>query len=397
MKNRIATFAVAGLVTLLGAACAKKHEASTERPPVVQGVQTVKVEAGAVEDFYEATGTVRSKTTTVLSSKVMGSVTALRAGEGDRVRAGQVVVEIDNREAAAQLQKAQAGLREAQEAAAEVEQAISAAESAKAAAEAGRKLAASTFARYQTLLERKSVSPQEFDEVKAKQQIAEAEAERADRMLQTLVAKRKQVQARADQARADIAGAQVHVGYARVVAPISGVVVSKQIEVGATATPGAPLLTIEDDSRYRLEAAVDESQIGRVRLHQRATVRVDALGGEELSGTVAEIVPAADPASRSYAVRIDLPVRQGLRSGLYGAARFTTGERRAITVPSKAVVERGQLVGVFVVDANGVARLRLVKTGKSVGDRVEILSGLSDGERVVVGGVEKVGDGNRVQ
>jgi membrane fusion protein, multidrug efflux system len=396
MKTKAAILALI-VSAILDTACARKHEASTERPPAVQGVQVIRVESGTVEDFYEATGTVRSKTTTALSSKVMGSVTALRVREGDRVRAGQIVVEIDNRDAAAQLQKAQAGLRETQEAAAEVEQAINAAQAAKAGAEANRKLAASTFARYQTLLERKSVSPQEFDEVRARNQIAEAEAERADRMLQTLVAKRRQVQARADQARADITSAQVHAGYARIAAPISGVVTSKQVEVGATATPGAPLLTIEDDSRYRLEAAVDESQIGRVRLRQRAMVRVDALGGEELSGRVAEIVPAADPASRSYAVRIDLPARQGLRSGLYGAARFTTGERRAITVPGKAVVERGQLVGVFVVDAGGVARLRLVKTGRATGDRVEILSGLSEGERVVVGGAERVSDGSRVQ
>lgn len=382
---------------LFGAACAKKQEAATERLPVVQGVQVGKVESSAVEDWYEATGTVKSKTTTVLSSKVMGSVTALSVREGDRVRAGQVVLEIDNRDAAAQLQKAQAGLREAQEATAEVEQAINAAAAAKAAAEATRRLAASTLTRYQALLEKRSVSPQEFEEVKTKHQIAEAEAERAERMLQTLAAKRNQAQARISQGKAEITSAQVHVGDARVIAPISGVVTARQIEVGATATPGAPLLTIEDDSRYRLEAAVDESQIGRVRLQQRAKVRVDALGGEELGGTVAEIVPAADSASRSYAVRIDLPARPGLRSGLYGTARFTTGERQALTVPGKAIVERGQLVGVFVVDTHGVARLRLVKTGKPAGDRVEILSGLSEGERIVVDGVNKVSDGSRVQ
>lgn len=397
MKTKIALFAVIVSLAMFGSACGKKPHATAETPATVTGVQLETVAASSVNDVYEATGTVRSKTSTVLSSKIMGTVMALRVREGDRVKAGQTLIEIDNREAAAQLQKAQAGLRQAEQAVAEADQASNAALSAKAAAEANKRLAATTLARYQTLLERKSVSPQEFDEVKARASVAEAEADRATKMLEVLAAKKKQGQAQMDQAKADIAGAQVFAGYARVVTPINGIVTAKQIEVGATATPGVPLLTIEDAAQYRLEAAIEESQIGKIHLKDRARVRIDAIGGDELEGVVAEILPAADPMSRSYTVKLDISSSQPLRSGLYGTARFVRGQRQAISVPASAISQRGQLTGVFVVDGANIARLRLIKTGKTFGDRVEVLSGLNEGERIAIDGIAKLTDGVKVQ
>ena len=397
MKMKFTILLAIGLLAMSVASCGQKSEAAVEKPPVVKGARVERVSMSPVEDYYEATGTVRSKTTTVLSSKIMGTIISLRAREGDKVSAGQVLIEIDNRDANAQLQKAEAGLRQAQEGLAEVEQAINAAKSAQAAAEANQRLAGSTYARYQSLAERKSVSPQEFDEAKAKQEMAEAEARRAGDNLKMLAAKRQQALAGIDQAKAEVANAQVFVSYARITSPINGVVVAKHTEVGSTATPGAPLLTIEDSSRYRLEVAVEESQLGKIGMGQRARVRIDALGADDLEGGVSEITPVADPMSRSYTVKVDLPARQSLRSGLYGVARFASGQRQAILVPRKAVAQRGQLTGVFVVDDAGVARLRLVKTGKSYGESVEALSGLSDGERIVVDGVASVRDGVKIQ
>ncbi len=397
MKSKIAILTALTMIAVLAVSCGKKQDAAAEKPPVVTGARVEKVAVSQVEEVYEATGTVKSKTVTMLSSKVMGTVTAIRAREGDRVRAGQGLIEVDNRDAAAQLQKAQAGLREAQEGLNEVEQSISAAQSAKNAAEANRRLAASTYNRYQSLIERKSVSPQEFDEVKAKHQIAEAEADRADKMLQMMGAKKSQMQARIDQAKAGISSAQVFAGYARIVTPTGGIVTSRSVEVGSTAMPGQQLMIIEDDSRYRFEAAVEESQLGKIRLGGPVKVRIDAVGTGPLQGTVSEIVPAADPASRSFTVKIDLPARQALRSGLYGVAGFGMGQKNAMTVPQQAIVQRGQLTGVYVVDNNKIARLRLIRTGKSFGDRIEILSGLNDGESIVVEGAGKVNDGNRLQ
>ena len=397
MKTKFTILTAIGLLAMSVASCGQKSEAAAAKPPVVKGARVERVSMSPVEDYYGATGTVRSKTTTVLSSKIMGTIISLRAREGDKVSAGQVIVEIDNRDASAQLQKADAGLRQAQEGLAEVEQAINAAKSTQAAAEANQRLADSTYARYRALLDRKSVSPQEFDEAKSKREMAEAEARRAADKLKMLAAKRQQALAQIDQAKAEIANARVFVSYARITSPISGVVVSKNTEVGSTATPGAPLLTIEDGSRYRLESPVEESQLGKIGMGQRARVRIDALGADDLEGGVSEIAPVADPMSRSYTVKIDLPSRQSLRSGLYGVARFASDQRQAILIPQKAVAQRGQLVGVFVVDDEGVARLRLIKTGKSYGESVEALSGLSEGERVVVDGVANVRDGGKVQ
>jgi multidrug efflux pump subunit AcrA (membrane-fusion protein) len=392
---------ILSLIPVVFVACGENKTAA-EKVPTVTGVSVEPVKFAPIDDVYEAVGTVRSKTTSVLSSKAIGNITAVHVREGDRVRAGQLLIEIDARDVAAQLQKAQAGAREAQAALAEVERAIDAAESAKAAAEANKALATSTFNRYQALLERRSVSQQEFDEVQARYKAATAEADRAHRMHESLLSGRGQMLAKIDQAKADVLNAQVGLGYARVISPMAGIIVAKQAEIGALAAPGVPLITVEDDSHYRLEAAVEESHIGKIHPGDQARVRLDAVGPEELAGQVAEIVPASDPATRSYTVKIDLPIEPSktgapvLRSGFFGRARFTVGQKQTVTVPLKAIVQRGQLVGVYVLDQSNVARLRLIKTGKQYGDRIEILSGLSDGERIVVDNVAAVSDGVRV-
>ena len=147
MRTKIVLLAAIVSLMPFVSGCGKKPQVAAETPPVVTGVQLETVAASSVEDFYEATGTVRAKTSTVLSSKIMGTVTGLRVREGDRVNAGQTLIEIDNREAAAQLQKAQAGLRQAEQTVAEAEQASNAAQSAKSAAEANKRLADATLAR----------------------------------------------------------------------------------------------------------------------------------------------------------------------------------------------------------------------------------------------------------
>ena len=353
----------------------------------------------SADDFYEAVGTVRAKETSVIAARIMGNITKLYVREGDRVRTGQTLIEIENREAGAQVAKAQAGLRESNEALEEVQRNIRAAESAQAAAHASEKLAASTFNRYRTLFERESVSPQEFDEVRTKLEIAKAESQRADRMLLAARSRQDQMRARIDQAKADVSGARIYSGYSRIVAPTNGVVVSKHADVGTMATPGAPLITIENDSAYRLEVSVEESQLNKIHLRDQASMSIPAISSQELTGSVVEIVPAADPNSRTYTVKVGLPNIAGaqLRSGLYGKARFISGQRQALTVPQKAVTQRGQLTSVFVVDHTGVARLRLIKLGKTFGDRVEALSGLADGEQIIVDEVTTIQDGARVR
>jgi RND family efflux transporter MFP subunit len=144
-----------------------------------------------------------------------------------------------------------------------------------------------------------------------------------------------------------------------------------------------PILTIEDQHRFRLEATVNESDVRYVHLGQAVPVVVDALGDQELKGRVVEIVPAADAASRSFVVKVELPIDRALRSGLFGRARFARGERSALLIPRSAVVERGQLQGIYVLDLNRIVGLRYITLGKPLAGQVEVLAGLQAGETLI--------------
>lgn len=335
--------------------CSSERQTASAAPETVSNVSVISVHSTNVPDLLEEVGTVRAVQTSQLSSQMMGNIVEIRAHEGDRVRRGQVLAVIDDAQPRANLDHATAAeLASGQE--------ISVADSDVALAEA-------TFKRYQTLYERKSVSPQEFDEVKARYQAAQA--------------RRDMARAGQAQAKAVLQQARTTLSYTRVLAPFDGVVTEKKADVGTLTSPGMPLFTVEDVRRYRLEAAVNETDLRYVCTGQQVTVLIDALGDKELKAKVVEIVPAADPASRTFLVRLDLPAAAGLRSGLFCRAHFTRGERTSLLIPRSAVVERGQLQGVYILDPSKIANLRYITLGKPSGQQVEVLAGLQDGESVI--------------
>lgn len=341
----------------------------------------MRVAAASLQDWpavYEASGTVRARTTGAVSSKVMAYVQQVNARVGDHVREGQVLVTVDARDLEANLRRAEAGQAEAQSVVPEVEHAI-------AAAKANLDLAQATFRRIEDLYAKKSVSNQEFDEASARLKAAQAAHEMA-------VAKRAQVQARIAQAGEEQRAARITRDYANIAAPFAGVVTERSVEPGNLAAPGAPLLTIEREGEYQLEAAVEESRLAAVRVGQNVRVLLE---GCEEQARVAEIVPAVDAASRSYIVKIALRC-PAARSGMFGRTEFPQGTRRVIAIPEAAVTERGQLQTVFVVE-NGAARSRLITAGRKSQGMVEALSGLNDGEKVVVPVPAGLGDGARVE
>jgi multidrug efflux pump subunit AcrA (membrane-fusion protein) len=397
MDSKASTLILAAalLVALLSAGCQNLDEHPVAASGESVAVATEIATPGSVAESYQAVGTVSSKASAVLSSRTMGRVLAVHVREGDRVRAGQLVVEIDARDVMAQASKAAAGRTEAEQSREEVDRSITAAEQSLAADEAQARLAKVTFERFAQLLERRAVSRQEYDEAEARYRVAAARVESAKASVAAIRARRGAVQARIAQAGADVESASVAVSYQRVTAPFAGIVTRRLVEVGTMASPGMPLLTVEDERVYRLEAGVEEAFAGRLTLGAVVPVTVPALGELRLEGRVGEIVPAADPASRSVMVKIDLPAAVGLRSGMYGRAEFARGERSTLTVPKAALVEQGQLVSVFVVE-NGEAHLRVVTLGKEREGRVEVLSGLSEGDRVVVDGAGGLSDGRRV-
>lgn len=371
------------LTIVLFAACSKERKGSNEfaEQPLVRDVEVTVVRPETVEDSFAAVGTVKARKIAVLSSQAVGTIVAVLVREGDEVRREQSLVEIDDRDVRADLQGAQAGLEEAS-------RAIGAAESAVTAARGQHELAAATFKRYEPLVAKESVTPQEFDEVSAKYKIASAELERAEENLRAQRARKKQAEAK-------VSSAQTRLSFTNVTAPFDGVVTAKTADVGALASPGMPLVTIEQRGLYRLEVEVGESRLADVKLGMMTPVAIDAIK-TELLGKVGEIVPAADPQSRSFTIKIDIPAHPLVHSGLYGKARLRSGKKEILIVPAKALVEKGQLVGLYAVDAGGKVRLRLVNTGKRYGANTEILSGLTAGERIIVGGLEKVSDGSRV-
>jgi RND family efflux transporter MFP subunit len=200
---------------------------------------------------------------------------------------------------------------------------------------------------------------------------------------QAALARRDMTRAGQAQAKAALEQARTSLEYTRIRAPFDGVITEKKMDVGAFASPGMPLFTIEDPHRYRLEVAVNEGDLRYVRIGKDISVALDALEDAQIKGKVVEIVPAADSTSRSFLVKVELPADSRLRSGLFGRAQFIRGERLSVVIPQTAVVERGQLQGVYVLDHDQVASLRYVTVGKSSGNQVEVLSGVQDGERLV--------------
>jgi len=338
---------------LLG--CSSEPRTAQAAPETVNDVALATAQRATIPDWLEAVGTVRAAQSTQVAAQVMGNIVAVNVREGDRVRRGQVLAVIDDAQPRAALDRAQAALL--------------AADKDAVAAEADFTLAESTLKRYQNLFDKKSVSPQEFDEVKARFQAAQARRELAH--------------AGQQQARAGVAEARTQLDYTRVRAPFDGAVTEKRVDTGALAAPGMPLLTVEDTRHYRLEATVDESQIGYVKLGAAVPVKLDAFADRNITGRVTQIVPAADPSSRSFLVKAELPADPDLRSGLFGRARFSRGQRQALLVPRSAVVTRGQLQGVYVVPQDKIATLRYITLGRPDQDRIEVLSGLQGGEQVV--------------
>lgn len=356
---------------LAASGCSRKDEPQqgvSAPPVVVKGVVLETARSAALPETLEVMGTVRARTSAMVLSRASGTVSRLNVREGDRVRKGQLLAQLEAHESQAAAAAAAAGADEARQM---LEEALS-----------RKKLADATFERYRNLLTEQAVSRQEFE-------VRQAEKEQAGQGV-------ARAEARLKQAREAARAAGTLAGYSNISAPISGVVTVRQVDLGATVFPAQPLMTIEEEGSYQLELAIPESKIARVRPGTTAQVFLDT-AGSPFTARISEIVPAADPASRTFTAKIDIS-RPGVRSGMFGrAVIMLDGSVPGLLVSRKAVVERGALTSVWVLDTNNIARMRLVKLGKPVADKVEILSGLSDGERLAVGGVEKISEGIRVE
>ncbi len=328
--KRILSIGVAVAMLVLGmAACSEKidpgvtpkGEHGAIKAPVATAELTVQ------PFFYEAVGTVTARTSSTISSKLMGVVRSVHVQEGDMIKKGDLLVTIDQRQVRAQL-----------------EQALANAE-----------VAAKEYQRYQRLLKEQSASQQEFDRAEARHR----------------------------EAQAAVAAARVSQKDATVRAPYEGRVVAKSINPGDLASPGTPFLTIEQKGLFWTELVLPERHIQAVAGGLQVNVSVPALGDRKIAGEVSRIVPSADARSRSFQIKVAMPQGLDLKSGMFARVAIPLGGSGMLLVPETATVAQGQLTGIYKVDEGRIARYRLVRTGKTYGDRLEIVSGLKAGERYV--------------
>ena len=339
-------------ICLLLPGCKDKVGPAAVSRQTVKGVTVTEVHPSEVEQYFETSGTIRAKTISQIAARTLGAVTSLRVKEGDRVHAGQVLLTVDDRDAV---------------------QRVIASEKALESAEQNRSLADITYGRYRKLYDEKALSRQEIDQIETQKKITELDYERSKALLNE---------------------ARVNRDFTTISSPVSGVVTEKKTERGSMAVPGVPLLTVEDVSSFILEVNLDEHLTGKVTAGTPVDIAVDATN-QQLRGKITEIVPSIDPLSRTFIAKIAI-TGPSLRTGLYARIKIPAGKKIAIVLPDKAIVEKGQLTGVYAVDQGGIISFRLVRPGSHYGDNVEILSGINANDRVIIDNISRAVDGGIV-
>lgn len=328
------------------------REAKTDRGPAV----AVTVQAAAEQSLPSAeawTGNVRSRQAVVISTKMMGRVVRFFVDEGQAVKKGQPLVEVDAAEARSAYDQAKAGLDAADVAVRNMER---------------------DHQRFSNLYEEKAVTKHQLEQVEMG--LASAQAQKA-------------------QAEANVKMAGTLLSYGRIVAPDDGIVTRKWMDAGNLAYPGAPILTLENPGDLDLSVAVPEDKARLLAVGQRARVTADGASAP-LEAQVTTVVGAADAMSRTSTVKLSLPKDAGLRPGQFVRVRFEALSMKALAVPASALVSQGQMDGVFVAE-DGIARLRWIQTGLRTEDHVQVLAGLSPGEAVIAPVPQGLQDGAPVE
>lgn len=343
MRRLAAPAILAGVALMLGSACGGGEPADTPRPARESvSALTAVAETSAVSDPAVLTGTVEARAEVFPGTKIMGRIESVLVDVGQRVRRGELLATLEKRDLEAAVDQAHAGI---------------------AMAEAQLTNAKTHYERIVDLHSRGSVTSKNLEDATAGYRVAQAALE---------------------QARSALAAAQVNLAYAEIRSPLDGYVTQKMVEAGDVARPGMPFFKLEDLAKVKVTVQVPESDIVELSEGDTAVIRVDALG-REFDSVIDRIVPSGETASRTYEVQMVVDNGEAhLKPGMFARALLGQRERQVLTVPVSALVERGQLDGVFVVDDDGVARIRWVRLGPVTGTRVEILSGIEPGERFVV-------------
>ena len=370
--------------------CGEKIEPGTTSSAPGPTVKAVVSEARVSQQplIYEAVGTIQARTASTLSSKVMGTVLHVRVKEGDLVKAGEELVVLDSRWITTQLRQAEAGLEESRKAETAARAAL---ESARAhAAQAG-----TAHERSRKLLEGEAATREDFEAAQAAERAARAGVSQAEAMLDASRYRIKQAQAAVD-------GARVSQKDTHILAPYDGKVTAKMLEEGDMAAPGAPFLSLEKTGghslpRGQVDVILPEAYIRNVHMDQKVHVGIPAVSEKTFEGTVETIVPQADVKSRTFLLKVTLPEHASLKPGLFARVAVPVGVEQLLLVPFSAVVSQGQLRGVYLLNEKNIARFRLIRTGRTFGDQIEIVTGIDAGARFLVSPPPQTVDGARIE
>lgn len=313
---------------------------AVERPSAA-GRTLVTAELTAGPETVTAVGSVQPRQKTDVASQLLASIREIKPRPGDRVKAGDVLVTLDDRELVAQQREATAAL---------------------AATEADLVTRRADHERIQKL--RGTVSAEETTRIEGAMRVAEAQVRRAKEAINRL---------------------EVQLTYTRIASSTDGLVADRFTDPGDVATPGKPLLTVYDSNDLELQANVPESLAAGITLGQKLGVRIDA-NNFATQAVVREIVPQAQQTSRSVVVKLALPVVSAnpLLPGMFGRVAIPVGEAKRVWVPQAAVTRLGQLDLVEVAADDGTLTRRFVRVGREADGKVEVLSGLAPGERVAL-------------
>jgi len=377
MKNRCLKWIgpAAGIIVIVGvivwqAGGCRKHiapgrvsETKAAPPP-----DTFTLTATNLPVVYTAVGTLRSRTEVEVASRIVGRILSVNVRIGDRVKAGDALVELDQ----AELRTA---LNQAKEHVAAAQAAVSSSTAAGQQAHSALELATTDASRYRTLWAQKAIARQTLDTAE------DALRQAAARLAQT---EQGQAGAQADLRAAQEAQRQAEtvMGYASIASPMDGIVSERLADPGDLATPGNTLIKLFDPTRLLLETPIREGLVARIKVGDRLPVTLDALG-KRTEAEVREIVPSVDAGSRTFLVKLCLPPTAGAMPGLFGTVALPLETRPALLIPESALIRAGQLEYVTVL-TDGAAKRVLVRTARTEAGDLEALSGLRPGDIVVL-------------
>lgn len=359
MKLNIQYIQIMGLIlvlTLSITSCSGPDK-SKEKQEVPINVITQKVVSPIGNGFYRVSGQIEASDYANISTRMMGHVTKVYVNIGDQVRKGQSLLDINNSDMMAKKSQAEAGVIQAG---------------------ARYKTAEKDLKRFTILFEQKSASPKEFEDIKTNYEVAKAQLEGAKQAL-------KEVEAL--------------LYYTNIKAPFSGVITSKSVKPGDMAKPGYPLMSIEAPDQFVAKIMVPETQISNVTRSDSVSVFVKSTQ-QSIRGLISEVSTSSQSSGGQYLVKIELNVPSNVKlySGMFIAASLpsTSGQRPMITIPKSAIIQRGGLQGVYTVSASNTAILRWLKLGGAIGNEIEVLSGLSEGETLITEAEGKLFNGARL-